>query len=122
MGTHARPRSTGSGGVFSFSLGGFAFKMAFLASTPFTRRKAALSNRLKPGSCGQIKLHVRFVNETVWLTQLLMADLFRTTPENVPIHLRNIYNESELEQNATTKAFLVVARDGVKTSDLTADS
>jgi len=61
---------------------------------------------------GQTKLDVRFVDETVWLTQLLMAELFNTTPENVLMHLKNIYQENELEQIATTKDFLVVRQEG----------
>ncbi len=61
---------------------------------------------------GQIKLDVRFMDETVWLTQALMADLFSTTPENVLMHLKNIYNEGEIDQNATTKDFLVVRQEG----------
>ncbi len=42
---------------------------------------------------GETKLDVRFVDETVWLTQALMAELFSTTPENVLMHLKNIYSE-----------------------------
>ena len=57
---------------------------------------------------GHIKLDVRFMDETVWLTQALMAELFSTTPENVLMHLKNIYQEGELVQTATTKDFLVV--------------
>ena len=63
---------------------------------------------------GQIKLDVRFVDETVWLTQLLMADLFGTSPENVLMHLKNIYNEGELDQNSTAKDFLVVRQEGAR--------
>ncbi|MGE1152155.1 RhuM family protein [Pseudomonas kitaguniensis] len=57
---------------------------------------------------GQTRLDVRFVDESVWLTQALMAELFSTTPENVLMHLKNIFSEGELDQNATTKDFLVV--------------
>ncbi len=63
---------------------------------------------------GQIKLDVRFVDETVWLTQALMAELFSTTPENVLMHLKNIYSEGELEQTPTTKDFLVVRQEGTR--------
>ncbi|SCZ11613.1 virulence RhuM family protein [Pseudomonas sp. NFACC37-1] len=61
---------------------------------------------------GQTRLDVRFVDESVWLTQALMAELFSTTPENVLMHLKNIFCEAELEQNATTKDFLVVRQEG----------
>jgi hypothetical protein len=63
---------------------------------------------------GRTKLDVRFVDETVWLTQKLMAELFGTTPENVLMHLKNIYNEGELDQNSTAKDFLVVRQEGAR--------
>jgi hypothetical protein len=63
---------------------------------------------------GQTKLDVRFVDETVWLTQALMAVLFSTTPENVLMHLKNIYGEGELDQNSTAKDFLVVRQEGTR--------
>ena len=61
---------------------------------------------------GQTRLDVRFVDETVWLTQALMAELFSTTPENVLMHLKNIFSDGELDQNATTKDYLVVRQEG----------
>lgn len=63
---------------------------------------------------GKIKLDVRFVDETVWLTQLRMAELFGTTPENVLMHLKNIYSEGELDPNSTAKDFLVVRQEGAR--------
>lgn len=59
---------------------------------------------------GETPLDVRFVDESIWLTQALMAELFSTTPENVLIHLKKNFNEAGLDQNATTKDFLVVRR------------
>lgn len=61
---------------------------------------------------GRSRVECRFVNETLWLTQALMAELFDTTPENVLIHLKNIYQEEELDQNLTSKDFLVVRQEG----------
>ncbi len=61
---------------------------------------------------GKTRLDVRFMEQTVWLTQALMAQLFNTTPENILMHLKNIYNEGELNQIATTKDFLVVRKEG----------
>lgn len=61
---------------------------------------------------GQTRLDVRFIDESVWLTQALMAELFSTTPENVQMHLKNIFSEAELDQIATTKDFLVVRQEG----------
>lgn len=61
---------------------------------------------------GDTRLDVRFFEESVWLTQRLMADLFSTTPENILMHLKNIYKEGELKESATTKDFLVVRIEG----------
>lgn len=61
---------------------------------------------------GQTKLDVRFDDETVWLTQKLMADLFQTTASNIGMHLTNIYGEGELDEISTTKDFLVVRQEG----------
>jgi hypothetical protein len=63
---------------------------------------------------GAIKIDVRFDGETVWLTQQLMADLFQTTQHNISLHLRNIYEESELLLEATHKEFLSVRREGLR--------
>ena len=63
---------------------------------------------------GEIRLDVRFENETVWLTQKLMAELFNTTPENILMHIKNIYREGELIEKATTKDFLVVRQEGAR--------
>jgi hypothetical protein len=61
---------------------------------------------------GQTKLDVRFMDETVWLTQALMAELFQTSADNVGLHLKNIYTENELDENSTTEDFSVVRQEG----------
>ena len=61
---------------------------------------------------GQTKLEVRLENETVWLTQKLMAELFQTTVANINIHLKNIFEEGELDEKATIKDFLIVRKEG----------
>ena len=61
---------------------------------------------------GETKLDVRFQDETVWLTQKLMAELFQTTSQNITIHLKNIFEEGELEENTTCKDFLQVQIEG----------
>lgn len=57
---------------------------------------------------GEVRVDVRLEQETVWLTQRQMARVFDTTPENVVMHLRNIFASEELAADATTKEFLVV--------------
>ncbi len=61
---------------------------------------------------GRIKLEVRLQDETVWLTQQLIAELFQTTVPNVSMHIRNIFEEGELTPEATIKKFLTVRREG----------
>ena len=61
---------------------------------------------------GRTKIDVRFENETVWLTQALIAQLFQTTPQNITIHIKNIYEEDELLELATCKDFLQVQQEG----------
>ena len=61
---------------------------------------------------GGVRLDVRLERETVWLTQLQMATLFGTTPENVLMHLKNVYAEKELGERSTTKDFLAVRTEG----------
>lgn len=60
------------------------------------------------------KVHVRVLMhaETIWLPQRLMAELFQTTPDNIGLHLKNIYAEGELEETATTEDFSVVQNEG----------
>ena len=59
-----------------------------------------------------VKLEVRMEDDTVWLTQQQMADLFETTPQNITTHIRNLYNEGELDINPTCKDSLQVRMEG----------
>ncbi len=61
---------------------------------------------------GKTRLEVGLQDETVWLTQKLMAELFQTTPQNINIHLKNIYAEGELDEEATCKDYLQVQIEG----------
>ena len=49
---------------------------------------------------GAVKVGVLFKDETVWLTQAAIAELFQTTPQNITLHLAAIYQEGELEEDA----------------------
>lgn len=62
-------------------------------------------------SSGQ-PVQVRLEGESIWLTQRQMAEVFATTPENVLMHLKNIFRDGELEEAATTKDFLAVQTEG----------
>ena len=61
---------------------------------------------------GVIKIDVRFEDETVWLTQQLMAELFQTTKQNIGLHLKTIFGEGELAREAVVKDFFTTAADG----------
>jgi hypothetical protein len=63
---------------------------------------------------GETKLDVRFQDETVWLTQKLMAELFQTTVPNINMHLKSIFAEGELKENSTIKDFLIVQKEGAR--------
>jgi hypothetical protein len=62
-----------------------------------------------------IRLEVRLEEESVWLTQAQMAELFQTTPQNITIHIRSIYKEGELEYSSTCKEHLQVRKEGNRT-------
>lgn len=61
---------------------------------------------------GEVKLDVRLQDETIWLTQSLMAELFQTSTDNIGLHLKNIYREGELDEQATTEDYSVVRQEG----------
>jgi hypothetical protein len=59
-----------------------------------------------------LSLDVRVENETVWLTQAQMTELFQTTRNNITLHIRNIFKEGELEESSVCKESLLTASDG----------
>ncbi len=63
---------------------------------------------------GRTRVQCRFEDETLWLTQALIVELFQTTPQNVTIHLKAIYDEGELDEAATCKDYLQVRREGTR--------
>ena len=62
-----------------------------------------------------LRLEVRIQDETVWLTQAQIAELFETTPQNITLHIKNVYSEQELEMDSTCKDFLQVRQEGNRT-------
>lgn len=63
---------------------------------------------------GKAKIEVKLENETVWLSQKQMAELFDCSVDNIALHLKNIYMEGELEENQTSEESSVVQREGTK--------
>ena len=61
---------------------------------------------------GTIRLETRFENETLWLTQQQMAELFQSTVPNISMHIKNVFDEGELQTGATVQDFLIVRQEG----------
>lgn len=63
-------------------------------------------------SDGQTELDVRLEGDTVWLSQAQLAQLLQVRPQNITMHIRNVYKEGELERSATCKNFLQIQNEG----------
>ncbi|QTM00694.1 virulence protein RhuM/Fic/DOC family protein [Mannheimia sp. ZY171111] len=61
---------------------------------------------------GTTNIEVQFNQDTVWLSQAQMATIFKTTSDNISLHLKNIFAEGELDEEATTEDFSVVRQEG----------
>lgn len=61
---------------------------------------------------GKTRMNLRVEGQTIWLTQAEIAELFQTTPQNITIHIRSIYDEGELTEAATCKDSLQVRTEG----------
>ena len=66
-------------------------------------------------SDGEPVIQVRLENETVWLNQAQMTELFNTTKQNISLHIKNIVSEGELDENSVVKEYLTTASDGKNT-------
>ena len=64
---------------------------------------------------GNISFEAKLEDETIWLTQDMMAKLFETTVPNINMHIKNVYEDEELEQERTIKDFLIVRKEGSRT-------
>jgi len=60
------------------------------------------------------QIEVRVEDETVWLTQAQMSELFQTTRNNITLHIANVFKEKELEKDSVCKDSLLTAKDGKK--------
>ena len=61
-----------------------------------------------------VSVNAAVKNETIWLTQKAMAELFGCTSDNISLHLKNIYKEGELNETSTTEEFSVVQQEGAR--------
>jgi len=63
---------------------------------------------------GRTRIDVRLEDETVWLTQSQMVELFQSSKQNISLHIRNIFSEGELDADSVVKEYLTTAADGKK--------
>ena len=63
---------------------------------------------------GRTRIQCRFEDDTIWLTQAQIGELFQTTVANINLHLKAIYAESELVDATTIKPYLIVRREGMR--------
>ena len=60
----------------------------------------------------KVNVNVRFADEDVWLTQGQLAEIYDTTQQNIALHIKNIYADNELTDEATHKKYLLVRQEG----------
>ena len=61
---------------------------------------------------GQVQLDIRLQDDTLWMPQQMMAELFQTTVPNINVHIKNILQEAELQEEGTIKEILIVRKEG----------
>lgn len=61
---------------------------------------------------GITKVSVKFIDEDIWITKYQIANIYKTTRQNVEQHIKNIYDDRELDEKATCKNFLQVQKEG----------
>jgi hypothetical protein len=64
------------------------------------------------GQAGEQSIEARYEDESVWLTQQLMGELFQSSKQNISHHIKSIYEEGELQPEATVKKYLTVRQEG----------
>lgn len=63
---------------------------------------------------GVTKIDVKFIGEDIWLTQNQIADIYKTTQQNISLHIKSIYKDGELQEISTNKKFLLVQNEGTR--------
>lgn len=61
---------------------------------------------------GRVSVNTRFADEDVWLTRENLAEIYATTPQNISLHVGNIYQDKELNEEGTRKKFFIVRQEG----------
>ena len=68
----------------------------------------------RPNEQADFHLEVRVEDETVWLTQTQMLELFDSTKQNISLHINNVFKEKELDSRSTVKEYLTVQKEGTR--------
>lgn len=63
---------------------------------------------------GVVKVDTTIISDTIWMSQNELAKLFDTTKNNISLHMKNIFESGELEENSTVKNFLTVQKEGLE--------
>ena len=63
---------------------------------------------------GITKVNVKFIEDDIWLTQNQISDIYKTTQENISMHIKNVYKDNELNLDSTNKKFLLVQKEGTR--------
>ena len=63
---------------------------------------------------GDTKVDVYFFEKDIWMSQAAIAQMYNTTPQNITMHIRNIYEDGELDEDSTCKEFLQVQTEGTR--------
>ncbi len=63
---------------------------------------------------GDTRIDVFFQNDDIWMNQSSLAQLYNTTPQNITMHIRNIYADGELDELSTCKEFLQIQTEGTR--------
>jgi hypothetical protein len=71
---------------------------------------------------GKARIECRFAEETLWMSQAQMAELFQTTPQNITLHLKALDEEGEINKVATSKDFLQVRTEGKRSKNTACDT
>ena len=83
---------------------------------PMKKNKAAVFEKgeliLYQTEDGKTNIEVRLQDETVWMSQLAIAELFQSTKQNISLHLKNVFDEGELLEKRVVKEYLTTAADG----------
>lgn len=63
---------------------------------------------------GDVNMEVLYFEESIWMTQKMIATMYDTTKQNISQHIQKIYDDNELDEDSTVKNFLTVQKEGLR--------